>query len=239
MYFFCKLRYMEHFGIKCWAEDDRPREKLMLKGKHVLSDAELLAIILGSGTRRKTAVELAKEILSSYNNNLGQFARTNINELKKFNGVGEAKAINILAALELGRRRKDSEIQLRKKVYGARNVYELLHPYLADLEHEEFYAIYLNAGNLVLKIHQISVGGINTTVVDSRKIFHEALQVKATGIILAHNHPSGNLKASEADIALTKRISEFGKLIDIAVLDHVIYTDNGYLSFVEEDLMIG
>jgi DNA repair protein RadC len=228
---------MEQQGIKFWAEDDRPREKLLQKGKTALSDAELLAIIIGSGTRKKSAVELAKEILSSYNNNLSEFSRVQITELLKFNGIGEAKAINIIAALELGRRRQGSEMPSKIKVNGSSVVYQYLKQFLSDLIHEEFYVIMLNSANEIIQTKQISKGGMSATVVDGKVIFNLALSCQATAIIVSHNHPSGNLVPSKADTNLTKSLYEFGKYIDLPLIDHLIFTDNGYFSFADQGLL--
>jgi len=231
--FLLKLMYMETGSIKFWAEDDRPREKLLLKGKAALSDAELLAIIIGSGTRNKSAVELAREILSSCNYDLNQFCKSQLSDLTKFNGIGEAKAINILAALELGRRRKDVEITKKTTIKSASQVYQHLKPYLLDLQHEEFYAIFLNRKNEIIKTSMISSGGITSTLVDGRMIFGEAFACKATAYILSHNHPSGQCSASEEDIRLTKNLKKFGDYINLELIDHLIFTDNGYFSFAE------
>jgi len=228
---------MEQQGIKFWAEDDRPREKLLLKGKIALSDAELLAIIIGSGTRNKSAVELAKEILSTYGNNLVDFSRAQIADLLKFNGIGEAKAINIIAALELGRRRQGSDLGQRVKVIGSNVVYQHLKPYLSDLNHEEFYVIMLNNANEIINTKQVSKGGMTSTIVDGKIIFNMALTHNASAIIVSHNHPSGSLNPSEADIRLTKALREFGKYIDLPLLDHLIFTDNGYFSFADSGQM--
>jgi DNA repair protein RadC len=229
---------MEQQGIKYWAEDDRPREKLILKGKTALSDAELLAIIIGSGTKNKSAVELSKEILSSYGNNLSEFSRVQISDLKKFSGIGEAKAINIIAALELGRRRQGSEAPSKLKVQGAAMVYQHLKPFLGDLNHEEFYLIMLNHANEIIQTKQISKGGMSATIVDGKIIFNMALTFQASAIIVSHNHPSGNLNPSSQDLKLTKSLHEFGKYIDLPLLDHIIFTDNGYFSFAEQGLLI-
>jgi DNA repair protein RadC len=228
---------MEQQGIKFWAEDDRPREKLLQKGKTALSDAELLAIIIGSGTRKKSAVELAKEILSSYNNNLSEFSRVQITELLKFNGIGEAKAINIISALELGRRRQGSEMPSKIKVNGSSVVYQYLKQFLSDLIHEEFYVIMLNSANEIIQTKQISKGGMSATVVDGKVIFNLALSCQATAIIVSHNHPSGSLIPSKADMNLTKSLYEFGKYIDLPLIDHLIFTDNGYFSFADQGLL--
>jgi DNA repair protein RadC len=228
---------MEQQGIKYWAEDDRPREKLTLKGKTALSDAELLAIIIGSGTRNKSAVELSKEILSSFGNNLSEFSRVQISDLLKFNGIGEAKAINIIAALELGRRRQGSETPSKLKVVGASMVYQHLKPFLGDLNHEEFYLIMLNHANEIIHTKQVSKGGMSSTIVDGKIIFNMALTFQASSIIISHNHPSGNLNPSSQDLQLTKSLHEFGKYIDLPLLDHIIFTDNGYFSFAEQSLL--
>lgn len=229
---------MEQQGIKYWAEDDRPREKLILKGKIALSDAELLAIIIGSGTRNKSAVELSKEILSTFGNNLSEFSRVQISDLMKFNGIGKAKAINIIAALELGRRRQGSETPSKLKVIGAAMVYQHLKPFLGDLNHEEFYIIMLNHANEIIHTKQVSKGGMSSTIVDGKIIFNLALTFQASAIIVSHNHPSGNLNPSKQDIILTKSLREFGNYIDLPLLDHIIFTDNGYFSFAEQNLLI-
>ena len=229
---------MEQQGIKFWAEDDRPREKLTLKGKIALSDAELLAIIIGSGTRNKSAVELSKEILSSFGNNLSEFSRVQIADLKKFSGIGEAKAINIIAALELGRRRQGSEAPSKLKVQDAAMVYQHLKPFLGDLNHEEFYLIMLNHANEIIQTKQVSKGGMSSTIVDGKIIFNMALTFQASAIIVSHNHPSGNLNPSSQDLKLTKSLHEFGKYIDLPLLDHIIFTDNGYFSFAEQGLLL-
>lgn len=229
--------YMEQQGIKFWAEDDRPREKLILKGKASLSDAELLAIIICSGTRKKSAVELSREILSSYGNNLHDFSKVQLKELIKFNGIGEAKAVNILAALELGRRRQGALNPVRTKVNNSEMVYNHLKPYLGDLHHEEFFVIYLNFANEIIQTVQVSKGGMTSTIADGKIIFRYALECQASAFILSHNHPSGNKNPSQSDLKLTKSLREFGKCIDLQLLDHVIFTDNGYLSFADEGLL--
>lgn len=225
-----------NLSIKTWAEDDRPREKMLLKGKTALSDAELIAILLGSGTQSKSAVELAKEILHECKNDLQLFGRMNKNEFMKFKGIGEAKAITLLAALELGRRRKDTESTQRKTITSAKMAYELLEPLMMDLDHEEFYVIYLSRSNKLLGIKQVSVGGMTGTIADGKVIFKEALDLKATGMILAHNHPSGRLKPSEQDLRLTSQLRKFGTMIEIGIIDHIIVTDAGFFSFAENGL---
>lgn len=223
--------------IKEWAEDDRPREKLVLKGKNALSDAELLAIVLGSGSRNQTAVELAKKLLESAENNLGNFSKLSLHDLKKFHGVGEAKAVTVLAALELGRRRKEVEVKVRTKISSSKQVYDYMKSYLLDLEHEEFYILLLNRANEIIRAKQISIGGMSGTVADGKLIFKSAIEMNAHGLVLVHNHPSGQLKPSDADRSLTKKMVEFGKYIDLPVLDHVIFTDFGYFSFADSGMI--
>lgn len=223
--------------IKMWAEDDRPREKLILKGKSQLSDSELIAILLNSGTKEKSAVELAKDILASANNDLIEFSKKNIHDLCKFKGIGEAKAVTLMAALELGRRRKESLASEKIKIISSFQSYQILKPNLEDLHTEEFFVLLLNRGNYLIKKLQLSSGGLSATIVDSRVLFKAAIDSLATGMILAHNHPSGSLEPSEQDLRLTKKIVEFGKLIQIDVLDHLILTDTNYFSFADNGLI--
>ncbi len=223
-------------SIKQWAEEDRPREKLLLKGKSTLSNAELLAIQIGSGTREVTAVDLAKLILDKYENNLNKIAKLSVQELTKFKGIGEAKAINIISAIELGRRRKTDDNK-QDKITSAASVYEIMKSELTDLQHEEFWLLCLNRANIVIKKQPISQGGVSGTVADPKIIFNYALNHLASGIILIHNHPSGNVKPSEADKRLTKQLTDAGKLLEIAVLDHLIFADNEYFSFADENLL--
>lgn len=223
-------------NIKQWAEEDQPREKLLLKGKAALSNAELIGILIGSGTREHTAVDLAKVILESNNNDLNKVARLSVEDFKKFNGIGDAKAISIVSALELGRRRQPAQEEAAH-ISSSRDVYNLMKPSLSDLGHEEFWLLLLNRANKVLKKQNISQGGISGTVADPKLIFNHALNQLASGIILVHNHPSGNIKPSEADKRLTKQLHEAGKLLEIAVLDHIIFTDNNYFSFADENLL--
>ncbi|MGK0407669.1 MAG: DNA repair protein RadC [Roseivirga sp.] len=226
--------YKERLAIKSWAEDDRPREKFSSKGSLALSDAELLAILIGSGNRNESAVDLSKRILQSVQGNLNELARLNLQDLIKFNGIGEAKAISIATALELGKRRNLAEALERKSLKSSQAVYDILQPLIGDLAHEEFWVLYLNNFNKLIHSACISKGGITGTVVDIRQVYNIALQKKATSIILAHNHPSGNIKASQADLNLTRKIVEGGKLLDISVLDHVIVTEKFYYSFRDE-----
>jgi len=227
----------KHLGIKAWAEEDRPREKLLLKGKTTLSDAELIAILIGSGSRDESAVDLSKRILSSASNNLNQLGKVSIDELQKFKGIGEAKAISIAAALELGRRRKESDPIKRAKVTQSSVVFDYMREVMDDLPHEEFWVLLLNRGNQILEKVNISKGGVSQTIVDAKIVFKMAIDKLASSIILCHNHPSGNLKPSEADKQLTKKIKEAGIILDLPILDHLIFADNKYLSFADEGLL--
>lgn len=229
--------YTLNTSIKSWAEDDRPREKLQNKGRTALSDAELLAIVIGSGTRKKSAVELAQDILKSCDNNLYQLGKLGQYELMKFPGIGEAKAISIIAVLELGRRRTMTEIPLPTKVTQSTDAYNYSKHHFQDLEHEEFRVIGLSRSNRILGERLISKGGRTGTVADGKMIFKELIDMKATSCILLHNHPSGKLEPSTSDIQLTKKLTEFGRLIDLAVLDHLIISDLGYYSFADEGRM--
>lgn len=223
--------------ILSWAEEDRPREKLLLKGKGALSDAELIAILIGSGTRELSAVDLSKIILQKASNNLNELAKLSLKDLMKIKGIGEAKAISIAAALELGRRRKDSDVVRRPKITSSKDAYEQIRSYLMDLPHEEFWILLLTRSNEVIRPVQISQGGISGTVADPKIIFKSALEHLASSMILVHNHPSGNLKPSEADKELTRRLVTSGKLLDIPILDHLIISELGYLSFADEGLL--
>lgn len=224
-------------SIKFLAEDDRPREKFLLKGRNSLSDSELLAIIMGSGSRNETAVELARKILASVDNNWHQLSLLTIKDLMKFKGVGEVKAISIATALEIGRRRASQEIPEKPQISSSNDAYQILKFHLAELRTEEFWAIFLNQSNKVIHISQLTQGGINQSIVDIRILFKNALDHFATGIIVAHNHPSGNLKPSSEDIHITKKIKEAGNLMNIQLLDHLIITQNSYLSFADENLL--
>lgn len=223
--------------IKSWSPEDRPREKLILKGKAVLSDAELIAILLGSGTTTLSAVDLAKIILQTANNNLHELARLTVKDLIKIKGIGEAKAITIVAALELGRRRKDLDVDEKPKISSSKDAYQAIKADLLDIPHEEFWVLILNRANRVIKKHQISQGGVAGTVADPKIIYKSALDSLASGIILAHNHPSGNLTPSQADIDLTKKLREAGKMLEIQVLDHIIVAGQKYFSFADEGML--
>jgi DNA repair protein RadC len=227
----------QFLNIKNWAPEDRPREKLILKGKSALSDAELIAILLGTGTTTLSAVDLAKNVLQIAGNNLHDLARLTVKDLTKVKGIGEAKAITIVAALELGRRRKELESEEKPKIGSSKDAYDLLKAELLDIPHEEFWILLLNRANRVVKKNQISQGGVAGTVADPKIIFKMALEELASGIILAHNHPSGNLNASQADIDLTKKLKEAGKLLEVQVLDHLIIAGQRYFSFADEGLL--
>lgn len=226
-----------NLSIKKWAVDDRPREKLLQKGKLSLSDSELIAILLGSGSKNESAVELSKRILSSSRNNLNELGKLSITQLCKFKGIGPAKAVTIVAALELGRRRRLEEAMEQKKISSSNSVYEIMQPIIGELPHEEFWIIYLNNSNKIIEQFQISKGGITGTLVDVRITLKKALEIGAVALILVHNHPSGNLKASEADKQLTKKLKTAAESLDIKVLDHIIVTEKSYLSFADEGIL--
>ena len=225
------------FPITNWAEDDRPREKLIVKGKNVLSDAELIAILIGSGSRNESAVQLSKRILSSFDNNLNALGKLSLKQLTTFKGIGEAKAISIIAAMELGRRRRELEVIELKQIGSSKSVFEIMQPIIGELQHEEFWILYLNYSNKVIAKSQLSKGGITGTVVDVRIVFKTALEQNATSIILSHNHPSGKLQPSEADISITKKIKLAGQQLDILVLDHIIITEKGFYSFNDNGIL--
>lgn len=229
--------YEEKITIKLWAEEDRPREKLSLQGRRSLSDAELIAILIGSGSRNESAVELSKRILHTCNNDLNFLGKLNIQDLSKFKGIGDAKAISIIAALELGRRRKESVRQHQILVHSSKDAYEAIKSQFTDLNHEEFWILLLNRANKITSKQLISKGGQAGTVADPKIIFNTALQNHASSVILAHNHPSGNLKPSQADIDLTRKLKSAGAFLDIPVLDHLIITDTGFFSFTDEGML--
>jgi DNA repair protein RadC len=228
----------EKLSIKSWAEEDRPREKLLLKGKKQLTDAELLAIILGSGNRDESALGLAKRILQAYAADLNELGRSSIRELtERFNGVGEAKAISIIAALELGQRRKLLSLQSRPLISSSKEAYLALAPLLMDLDTEEFWILLLNQANRMIGREKISAGGLAITSVDSRVVFKKALECNATSIVLCHNHPSGNLRPSQSDLDLTQRMRKAGEQLEILVQDHLIVSEAGYYSFADEGII--
>lgn len=226
----------KNFSIKQWSDDDRPREKLLLKGKSVLSDAELIAILIGSGSRNESAVDLSKRILNSVEH-LNALGKLSVKQLMTFKGIGEAKAITIIAALELGRRRgQEAQIPVNK-ITSSKTAFEILKPLISELPHEEFWVLYLSNSNNVIYKSQLSKGGLTGTVVDTRLLFKTALEHHAVAVILAHNHPSGNIKPSEQDKQITKKIKDAGAILEVNVLDHIIVTEFEYFSFTDEGLM--
>lgn len=227
-------------SLKHWAEEDKPREKLLLKGKHTLSDTELIAILLRTGSKGLNVMDLAKLLLSIAGNDLNELGKWSVKELlrhKSLKGLGQTKAITLVAALELGRRRQVAEAKQKKKITSSRDAYDILHPLMADLNEEEFRMLLLNQANKVIGNEIISLGGRAGTVADVRVIFRQALLSNAVGIIVAHNHPSGNLKPSQADVDLTRKLKQAGDIMDVKVLDHLIITDTGYYSFSDEGNM--
>ena len=225
-----------NFPITHWSEDDKPREKLMLKGKSALSDAELIAILIGSGSRSESAVDLSKRILGSVDNNLNALGKLSIAQLMTFKGIGEAKAISIIAALELGRRRRSEDALELKRVTSSKVIFEIMQPIIGELPHEEFWIIYLNNSNKVISKSQLSKGGITGTLVDVRIVFKTALEMGATALILCHNHPSGTLVPSDADKQITRKLKLAGESLEIKVLDHLIVTEASYFSFADEGI---
>jgi len=228
----------ENITIKSLANEDRPREKLMLKGRSVLSDAELIAILIGSGNTKETAVQLSQRILASVNHNLNELGKLSINDLTKFRGIGEAKAISIIAAAELGRRRKEGEAIQKIKIKSSNDAYVSLQQHLSDLSHEEFWILLLNRANEILNVINVSKGGTTGTVVDGKIILKHAIETpRCSGIVLGHNHPSGNLKPSEADIKITHRLKELASFMDINLIDHIIVGEKAYYSFADEGML--
>ncbi len=220
-------------SIPEWSKEDRPRERMLANGPKAMSDAELVAILIRSGTPKDSALDLARLILNKANNDLHKLARLGVSDLMKINGVGEAKALSIAAALELGQRRRDSSIEQRPLVGSSQQAFELLRPLVADLPHEEFWLLLLDRGNRLLDKCKVSQGGMHGTVADPKLIFREALEKRASSVVLCHNHPSGQLRPSGEDIALTKKLVEGGRFLDITVQDHVIITSGGYFSFAD------
>jgi len=226
-----------HRPIHTWNEDDRPREKLQLKGKYSLSDAELIAILLGSGTRKESAVDLARRILELAENNLVDLGKLSLSQLQRISGVGPVKAITLTAALELGSRRQVSVTKTKKQVSSSQEIYEIFGPQIGDLNHEEFWLMCLNRNNAIIGTTRIGSGGISATVADIRIMLKYAIENYASSMILCHNHPSGNLKPSNADIKLTTAVKEAASWMDIALLDHIIVTDSSYYSFADEKMI--
>jgi DNA repair protein RadC len=232
--------YEPNLSFSQWKEEDKPREKLLLKGKHTLTDAELLAILLRTGTKEVNVMELSRRILAKAGNDLNTLGKMNVKDLlahKDLKGMGETKAITLVAALELGRRRQSAEVKDLQKITTSKDAYDLLNPLMADLNEEEFRIILINKANKVIGIELMSTGGRAGTVADPRVIFKSALLSNATSVVVAHNHPSGNLKPSMEDISLTKKLKEAGNFLEIKLLDHLIITNKGYYSFADEGAM--
>jgi DNA repair protein RadC len=223
--------------ITDWAVEDRPREKLIQKGTSSLSDAELLGILISSGTKEKSAVDLGRELLTLANNNLNSLGKLTIADLKKLHGIGPARAVTIAAALELGRRRKLAESPEVLQIKCSKDVADIFQPILSDLAHEEFWILFLNRSNRVINRMKLSQGGISGTVTDVRMVMKKAIEYLASGIIVCHNHPSGNLNPSESDTKITLKIKEAGTLMDIQLLDHLIISDKDYYSFADNGLL--
>ncbi len=228
---------LEKTTMKTWAEGDRPREKLVSRGRNALSDAELLAILIGSGTRNETAVDVARRVLTGFGNCLQELGKASPHELQKHRGIGSARAVAIAAALELGRRRQTVEPKDRPQIVSSRDAYNVLAPLLVDLPHEEFWMLLLNRANRVIGRERISSGGVSGTVVDARMIFKKAIETLASSIILCHNHPSGNTRPSQSDLDITRKLRAAGEQLEIAVLDHLIVGEGGYYSFADEGKM--
>ena len=225
------------FPIRSWSEDDKPREKLLLKGKTALSDAELIAILIGSGSRNESAVSLSQRILASVDYNLNALGKLSVNQLNHFKGIGDAKAITIQAAMELGRRRRlEAAVELQK-ITSSKIIFDIMQPIIGELMYEEFWIVYLNNSNKIIAKSQLSKGGITGTVVDVRLVFKTALELGAVGIILAHNHPSGTIQPSEADKQITQKLKSGGEQLDIRILDHIIVTETQYFSFSDAGIL--
>mgnify|MGYP001210797099 FL=1 len=232
-----KIEDSKPLNIREWSPEDRPREKLLLKGTSALSEAELVAILIGSGTTKTSAVDLAKKVFLLGKNNLNELARLSVKDLMKIKGIGEAKAITIVAALELGRRRKAQDVEEKPKISSSKDAFDLIQGDLMDLPHEEFWVLLLNRMHQVVKKKRISEGGVTGTVADPKIIYKLALEDLATGVIVAHNHPSGNLKPSQSDIDLTRKLKEAGKFLEVQLLDHLIIANRNYFSFADEGLI--
>ena len=225
---------VRNIAIKDWAEDERPREKMLIYGNSALSDADLIAILIGSGTVEANAVELAERILASVNGNLAELGRRTVKDLMKFKGIGEAKAITIAAALEFGRRRQFSDAMKQDTIKCAPDTFALMSPILIDLRHEEFWIILLNSARHVIGKQRVSSGGVASVMVDAKLVFRPALEALASSIVLVHNHPSGHLRPSKEDITLTNKLKAAGETLDIQIADHVIIARTGFYSFFEQ-----
>jgi len=228
----------EKLSIKNWSDKDKPREKLLEKGRQILSDAELLAILIGSGNRNESAIDLCKRILNQSENNLNELAKFSVQDLMKFKGIGEAKAISIIAALEIGRRRKSTEVLEKTSVNSSKDLYHYIRPELEDLPHEEFWVILLNHQHKIIGKQLIGRGGVSQTTADIKLIFKIALEKLASAIILCHNHPSGNMKPSKSDIVLTEKVKSASEVLTINLLDHIIVGDSTYYSFADNGLVL-
>ncbi len=223
--------------LKHLAEEDRPREKLLLRGRHGLSNAELIAILIGSGNSSETAVELSQRILLQHGNDLNRLGKLHVTDLMTFKGIGEAKAVSIIAAMELGRRWQEKDAEPRLQIRSSRDIYDVIYPVISDLPHEEFWVLFLNKGNRIIEKEKISSGGIAGTVVDVKIILKHALHKLSSAIALVHNHPSGNLQPSDMDISLTRKLTEAAKLMDVIVIDHLIIGDKNYYSFADNGMI--
>ncbi len=224
-------------SIKTWSVNDRPREKFIHKGKDTLSDTELIAILIRSGTPDRSALVVASEILSLANDNLSVLAKMQLKDFVSVKGIGETKAITLMAALELGRRRRLSQAEQYDEISSSSDAFDIMKPLLEDLEVEQFWVLYLNNANKLVSKWNISQGGITATLVDIRRLLKKALELNSTGLILCHNHPSGTLRASEADCKLTAKVAAAAKLMDIQLLDHIIVTDQSYFSFADQGMI--
>lgn len=228
---------IKKLSIKQWAENDRPREKLLAGGCSSLSDAELIAVLIGSGNRDETAVELSRRLLGSFDNSLNLLGKQTVRELMQFRGIGQAKAVGIIAALELGRRRRGEDVSEKPAVQSSRDAFTIMQPMVGDIGHEEFWILLLNRSNKLIRALRTSQGGISGTVTDIRMILKSAILHSASSMVLCHNHPSGNLKPSRADMDITKKMNEAAGIMDIKVLDHIILADTDYFSFADEGLL--
>ena len=228
------MNQVEKIKIKDLAIEDRPREKLLKKGVTSLSDAEILALLIGSGSRKESAVELGRKILVDSQNNLNELGRLTVHDLQKYNGIGEAKAVIIAAAMELGKRRKISEVIDKVQITSSRNVFERFHPYMQDLLHEEFWVVYMNRANKIVDEYRISEGGTSGTVVDVKKVIKRALEKNASSIILCHNHPSGNIQPSKSDEQVTQKLKQAAQFMEMQLLDHLVLGQGRYFSFADE-----
>ncbi|MFC2086777.1 DNA repair protein RadC [Bacteroidota bacterium] len=231
------MKYENYIKIKNWAKEDRPREKLLAKGIQSLSDTELIAILLGSGTKNESAVDVAKRILNQSNNNLNELGKKTVNDFMQLKGIGEAKAICIIAALELGKRRKLADVIHKQQITSSKDIFQLFHPVLGDLPYEEFWVVLLNRSNRIIEKFKLSQGGVSGTVMDVRIILKNAIEKLASAIIICHNHPSGNLTPSEADKNITRKLKSASEIMEIKLLDHIIVSDNGFLSFSDDGLL--